>query len=135
MPETSFPTPNLADPTAGYTARRTDKGSKPFVTVYGPDGQPVATLGGNRAFRATAVLIHAYGPDHGTKADGTLGYGDWRNKTQVQGLRQAAPADRRVEKRMNSYLMQYIAFSVPVDTSTASAKAKLDTSYSKYRNA
>lgn len=131
MPTIKFPTPNPADPSAGYTACRTDKGSKPFVTVYGPDGQPVATLGGNRAFRATSVLIHAYGPDHGTREDGTLGYGDWRNQTQVQGLRQNGPADRRVEKRQYGFLMQYLAFSVPVDTTTASDKAKLDTTYQR----
>lgn len=107
-----FPTPNPSDPTAGWTARRTPIGSKPAITVYGPDGAPVSTLGGNRAARANYVLMVAYGPDHGRLANGLTG--PYAGKTQIIGLRAALVGTRQVSGTKYGQKQDYVEFGVPV---------------------
>lgn len=109
-----YPTPDPADPTKGYTAARTDKGSKPFVTLY-LDGQPIGQMGGNRAGRATACLVVAYGPEHGRREGASEAWGmHYAGKSQWLGLRAALGGVRQVDRILYGRREQFVEFHVPV---------------------
>lgn len=102
------------DPTTGWSAVRSMKGSKAVITVS-LDGATVCTIGGNRAARASVVVMQHFLEGHGKGHSYAAGAALYHGKTNVDGCR-AKPVPSRHVTGPDTYGFprDYLEWGVPV---------------------